>query len=282
MGGQTNIALGLVLLGDSLTERWGVSLGAVLERPVFNTGVGGQTSSQVAARQGGAPALVTIGGGVIPSSGAVTVSVSVNLFQRNGDGEMQQDGTLAGIPGTLRALKTAANGSTWQEQYEYTFTRKTPGNAAPCPANSPFQTGDENRNRIPIIGIGRNNFKSTAPEVIVEQVKSMLDWSEQGKKGIVLAVPPWTDDTPSDVVALANLNAELQNALSARFVDVPAFLRSEDTLQSVGITATTQDLSDIAAGLTPTSFRTDEGHYNNAAYQAINGLISGIILQRGY
>src|ERR1043165_4079862 len=77
----------IVTWGDSLT--WGgqsssrdttypADLGRLLARTVFNAGVGGQTSSEIAARQGGAPALLGFEGNLLPPIGkATTNSVSV-------------------------------------------------------------------------------------------------------------------------------------------------------------------------------------------------------------
>ncbi|MBM9467278.1 SGNH/GDSL hydrolase family protein [Nakamurella leprariae] len=281
----------LIFVGDSLTANWGSAAGAgasaalatSLGRASVNIGIGGQTSPQIAARQGGVPALCTVSGGVIPASGSVSVTAwSTNLAQLTSAGSRSFVGTLAGVPGTLTG--TRDSGGT----YTYTFTRTTPGIAVPCPAGTPFQTGYQWRDRVPIVCVGRNNFKAgqDEPAVIVGHARSILDWSRRGADGLVLSVPPWEGESVSGEFAstrarLDALNAALLAAFPTRFIDTAAYLRSAAVLQSQGITPTATDLQNITDGITPESFRSDAGHYNAAAYAAINALLTQAFTARG-
>ncbi|WP_196259686.1 SGNH/GDSL hydrolase family protein [Pelagibacterium limicola] len=87
----------VVAWGDSLTRGAGVSgdafrypvrLSAMLGgRTVVNRGIGGQTSTQIAARQGGVPILVTLDGDAIPASTLWTFNWSQNTdgwYSRSG------------------------------------------------------------------------------------------------------------------------------------------------------------------------------------------------------
>lgn len=272
----------LVIVGDSLSAGWLQYLPGLIAslggREVTTIGIGGQTSPQIAARQGGKPALLTVSGNTIPASGSVAVTAwSTNLLQITSDGTRSIVGQLCGIPGTLTATRTAG------PTYSYTFSRTAAGVATPCPASSPFQCGHGDIGKIPIICIGRNNISDT-PESIVAQAKAIFDYSGTGK-GLVLSIPPKDVEinTPtSDRAKVDAINTALRDAFSPYWVDWAAYLRSSDTLASVGITATATDLQNISDGVTPLSFRSDELHLNAKAYEAATNLISQHIISKGW
>jgi len=272
----------LLQVGDSLTENQGTGTNSAAIKTAFgsatvtNIGKGGQTAAQVAARQGGAPALVTVAGGIIPGSGGVTVTVEVNLLQINStSGSWSIDGVLAGIPGTLSMVKTSGT-------YAYTFTRKAAGNAIPVGAGIPFATGHAYRDRIMVICVGRNGFSypepnRDSPEKIVDLIRQMIAWSTRNPDDhLVFSIPPTTEETPGTAnrILLDAANAAIRKAFQRNWVDAAAYLRSEVTLRSAGITPTAQDTTDIGNSVTPTSFRGagDLLHYNAAAYVALGVL----------
>lgn len=272
--------------GDSLTENWGSNNNNIEIRDAFgsanvtNIGKGGQTSPQIAARQGGVPAMLTISGGKIPASGGVTVTSDTNLFYMNAaSGSWSQEGLLLGVPGTLSVSKASGT-------YTYTFTRMNPGIEVASPNPAPFLTGQTWRNRALTIGIGRNNFKTSTPAQIVEHVRGIIEWSTRNPSDhIVLSIPPSTAETPgtADRTALDAANAALAAAFPRQWVDWAGYLRSEVTLAQAGITPTSQDLTDISNSVTPTSFRGagDNLHFNGAAYDVINTLILAAFAARG-
>jgi len=122
---------------------------------INNRGVGGQTSTHIAARQNGIPALISVTGNQIPASGAVAVSAySTDLLYNSGtSGSLALTGTLAGVPGVLSGTPTSGIGTA-----PYTFTRTTAGSAVNCPANTPFITdlGAQTQERTGIYKAGRN------------------------------------------------------------------------------------------------------------------------------
>lgn len=283
--GGTDVAK-ILQAGDSLTENWGSNNNNIEIRDAFgstnvtNIGKGGQTSPQIAARQGGVPAMLTLSGGKLPASGGVTVTSDTNLFYMNAtSGSWTQDGLLLGVPGTLSVSKTSG-------VYTYTFTRTNPGLEVAAPNPAPFLTGQAWRSRALTIGVGRNNFKTSTPAQIVEHVRGIIEWSTRNPSDhIVLSIPPSTVETPgtADRTLLDAANAALAAAFPRQWVDWAGYLRSEVTLGQAGIAPTSQDLTDIANAVTPTSFRGagDNLHFNAAAYDVINTLILAAFAARG-
>src|SRR5690606_37503257 len=113
----------IVCWGDSLTtSSYPRFLAKLTGRTVTNRGVGGNTSAQIAARQGGRPTYVKLAGGRIPTSGAVDVA-EFTVVPMTQYGRQQLEGTLGGVRGVLHRHSDTA----------YTFTRAQAGEAVDAP-----------------------------------------------------------------------------------------------------------------------------------------------------
>ncbi|KSU52908.1 hypothetical protein [Microbacterium enclense] len=284
-GADPTPVLAILQVGDSLTENWGSNnnnielKNAYGAANVLSIGKGGQTSPQIAARQGGVPAMLTVAGGKIPASGSVGVTPDANLFYMNAaTGTWSQAGTLAGVPGTLLLTKTSGG------VYTYTFTRTTAGAEVATPAPTPFRTGFDWRDRIMTVCIGRNDFKTSTPQQIVDRIRAIIEWNRSDpSQHIVLSIPPSNAETPgsADRALLDAANAAIKAAFPRQWVDWAGYLTSALTLQQAGITPTSQDTTDIGNGIVPTSFRGDALHYNAVAYDVINALVLAEFAARG-
>ena len=257
--------------GDSLTasagatanekrfpQALGLRLGSVAS--VNNRGVGGQVSADIAARQGGAPALITLAGNQIPATGGVQVtSYSTDLLFNSGNsGSLSLTGTLAGVPGTLSGNNVAGRGNA-----TYTFTRTSAGSVTACPAGTPFipDLGTATRSRVQIFTYGRNDgTNSTALNNILAalaaSVAHQTAYAPRYLVGGTLASPG---------ESLAGFNA-VRDALAAahpgRFVDLNAPPSVEEMAQinfvpdSYGAYSNGRtDAGDIAAGYIPSGMR---------------------------
>ncbi|PZE66885.1 hypothetical protein [Curtobacterium sp. MCBD17_021] len=276
----------IVQHGDSLSANWGkqaADLSTRLgNRTLVNQGIGGQTSLQIAARQGGAPTRATVAGGVIPASGSVSVTLSVAL---RSDTNVPSNVVIAGVAGTFVATD-ASNYLTG------TFTRKAAGLPAVAPAGSPVQTGYEYRDMWPIYWYGRNNFKDqNGAAQIVSDLRGSLEWNQHRAHALILSIPPWAGEENGLAIRtiLDNTNAAIRDAFPREFVDTAARLRSADVITATGNTPTAQDLTDIANGLTPTVFRltnadgsVDPGHLGPVGYTALNMIVNEIYTSRGW
>ncbi|SEQ53738.1 hypothetical protein SAMN05428969_3428 [Devosia sp. YR412] len=115
---------------------------------VANLGIGGQTSTQIAARSG-APLLVTVLGDKIPANGtAVIVTKNVNLLMAGGKNTGSMEGTLCAVQGTM----TTDSGGNWS------FSPSSPGVEVSCSGSQRFDSSlsKEMRPRITWFWMGRN------------------------------------------------------------------------------------------------------------------------------
>lgn len=284
-GGSTE----LVLWGDSLTQNWsnGTNLVAIQQAfgadSVTNRGVSGQTSQQIAARQGGWPTFTTVTGGSIPASSAVGITPDVNFLYIGNQtgGTRTANAVIAGVPGVVTMVKTADPNAT----FTYTFTRDTAGVAVAVPGTVPILTGYEDRNKVMVISLGRNDYATAGTaEAIVPRIRGMIEWNTRNRNDHIIRLFPASQSETLGTANRTTLNA-VNDAIRRNFprnvVDEPAWFLSENALLAEGITATATDKQNISEGVTPLSLRIDTLHYNAAAYAIINKQILAEFRARG-
>jgi len=287
-------ATGVTIHGDSLAAGWAAynatgELATLTGRAVTVDGIGGQRTVQVAARQGGAPTLLTVAGDLIPASGSVAVTAwSVDLLAPPTAGFSTIVGSLGGVKGTLRGGR-----NTGDTVNTYTFTRTTTGAAMPVPPGTPFSTGTPAQKTIPVFIQGRNDIGSgaigggygfrTPLAEILASIEKELSFSPNRGRAILLAPLPTTDERnrPADGShPYDQLVTAMRTTFPAHFADWGAYLRSDAAFAAAGITKTAQDIQDIADGVTPSSFRGDSVHPQATGYKASNAFLAAIITSR--
>ncbi|KKB11063.1 hypothetical protein VE25_14890 [Devosia geojensis] len=248
--------------GDSLTAGAGStgaggypSAAAALLTPpraVANMGIGGQSSTQIAARMNARPISVSVASDTIPASGPVAVTdKSVNILIGSGAFVGSQAGSLAGVAGMMT---TDAAGN-------WTFTRMSDGPPVACPPGSRFITrlGESLHPRTHWLWLGRNGAQSGFS--VEEDIAAIATHLRHGRF-LVGAILPSAGDSAAAIAAIAARNAHLASAHGRRFVDLLA------VLQAAG-DGSSGDAADIAAGLTPRSLRSDDVHLNDAGYALV-------------
>lgn len=254
--------------GDSLTYTdysgipgaWVTQLAALTGRIHFNGGWSGQTTDQIAARQGGLPSMITVEGNTIPASGSVSVTLANPKPVRQAASRFVM-GTLAGIPGKFQEVTSNV----------VTFTRTSAGVATSCPPGTLFLPDDAPAyaDRTVTIWTGRNDVYTATPAAIVERIRAMIQYlTPRVKRIMVLEIPPSETSTATHSLLLAMNNA-IKAAFPEQWVPIATYLRSPEAATAAGITFSTDDQADIAAGITPRSFRVDTMHFNATACTAI-------------
>lgn len=277
----------LYAVGDSLTAGTGASvpntgypakLSALLGRQVVNDGSGGQTSTQIAARQGGTPATVTFASNQIAATtSAQTVTVNVDLLT-GAAGQFSRTGTIGGVHGTLTGATTLAT---------YTFTRDTAGSVVTLSGATAFIPDAlvSYGQQLGLFWSGRNDFKTVSTATIVANVQSMAAaLRAYSKRYVVLSIPPDSGETNGIFVRtqLDAANAALAAAFPNNWVDVAGYLRTDAAFTAAGISKTAQDITDIGNGVTPSSFRSDSVHLNDAGYALVAAQVAAFLTAKGW
>ncbi|HIE8893504.1 TPA: hypothetical protein ACXP4G_002921 [Klebsiella pneumoniae] len=255
---------------------WGHSFinnGAFLNRlraltglPTYNFGLSGQTSDAIAARQGGAPAHYAPVGGSIPASGAVTLTPAVPGPCRSLAAPVALKCNLAGVDGTF----------TW-DGTNAVFTRETAGDAVSVsvqvplyvypittvnvsgsiPAGTLYEEHDE---CINLFWIGRNNLSET--DLIMQTLDSMVEYVKPIGEKIAILAEFNSSGEPTGSTGY-NQMMELNNRYQDKYPDFYCAINGVDVRQNFINNAnpdSPDDMSDVAAGLTPRSLRYDNLH----------------------
>jgi lysophospholipase L1-like esterase len=261
----------IIAWGDSWTSGIGASNGnsfpeqlAVLTgRSVFNAGVSGQTSDQIVARQGSAPALLTLPNDTIPASGSVAIE-DQSTFPVTAEGPGPIAGTLSSVHGTLSF------------ESRLVFTRDFPGSSVSLAPQSPF-TPDafDSRTVINVFWIGGNNFFN--PGEVKADIASAVGFLSAGKF-VVLGIlnagsEPAGTLSYNDVV---QLNADLAAAYPDNFIDARGILVEGYDLSNPA------DVLDHANDVPPTSLRNDDQHPNDAGYALIAAQVAAFIQNQAW
>lgn len=262
--------------GDSLTAGAGSSgsgagqgaypkqlkdrLGAVVSA-VNNRGVGGQTSIEIEARDGGAPMLATFPSNQIAASGTTALnSWSTSLITNQGPGNMT--GTFVdanGVPiaGTLSVPSFDGSG----RATAMNFARTTAGSVANVSANVPFvpDLGVTGRPRCKLFIYGRNNInQAQIMASLAAGVGYQTAYVPRYLIGYVLAGPSDTESTRSTI---ATINAAILDQYPGNVVDTNA----PPTAGEMTLLGFTMDAVTYVDGTGVPTGRTDAADINGRA-----------------
>lgn len=247
----------IVCIGDSLTHGVGqvpfsTALATLTGRTVTNYGLGGQTSTEIAARFGASSTYLSVAGDSIPASGSVNVTVyDVDLLRTGAGASMTV--YLAGIKGTL----TRAAGVGVFEG-AYTFTRDVAGSVTPVSTRVKIRPDTSAlKERIAVIWIGNNNY--TEDTIIQRDILAIIrSLAAMKTRCIILTMLNGdylgrrANDSPNtDYLSIINTNKNIMR-LHTNVVDIQKLLPK----------VTLTDIVD------PT-YRIDEIHLTTAGYALV-------------
>ncbi|MEO8225468.1 MAG: hypothetical protein ABI661_11755 [Gammaproteobacteria bacterium] len=261
----------IIAWGDSWTSGVGAvdgmsypdQLATITGRPVFNAGVSGQTSDQIAARQGSIPALLTLPNDTLPGSGPVMIEFQ-STYPVSAEGPGPITGTLAGIHGTL----SFAGG--------LVFESATPGAATSVPPRSPFIPDTfGSQAEINVFWNGGNNFYD--PSGVQADIAASVAFLSTGKFIVLAILNPGSEGSGTQTYAeIVQLNADLAATYPANFIDIRA------VLVAAYDPASAEDVRDHARDVPPASFRNDDEHLNEAGYGVVAETVAALIRVKGW
>lgn len=279
--------------GDSLTAGSGGSgqtLSSVLSsllpgRLVNNWGIPGQTSDQIAARQGGKPVTLNITGGQLPASFATAVVVpSTLLLSTPADNTTRYlSGTINGTPATLIRAATGGPPSTTES---YTIMAAGTPSAVTVPSWAQFipDQGFNARESIQTLWLGRNDTVRTGLPALVAACAAQMT---QPRRYVVIGVLPSLEETTGSGASRTSIDTA-NTALAAAHGDlfVPATPPTVAEMAAISYTPSGQDNTDIAAGVFPTGMRSDGSaphiHLTGPGYEIFARRVKAVIDAKGW
>ena len=281
----------LVVWGDSMTAflAGGSWLANKLGdgRVIRFKGVGGQTSVQIAARQGGATVTGSVSGAQIPASGAVSITGMYPMPTTNqgGDGAF----SINGIVGTLQY-----NGNS------PIFTRSTAGSVVPVtnpvtivPVLEETAGGVAyNLNEYTaVLWLGRNSVGGSFGETDVSVYTGVINKIRNlAKRIVILSIFNGTGETSgsSNYSAIAARNSAIQSAFPQYWYDIRAdfVAQSKTWLQanynSYYLSSWGSGDTDVANDVPPQALRLDGIHLNTYGNELLAELLAARITSLGW
>lgn len=282
-------------IGDSLTAGTGgggTTYSTVLESltgiRTENYGIGGENVNTIAARQGGLVMLVN--NITIPATAGTTVNIGTSaqgILCNNGKYAfplLQGSGTFGGIN---NCLISGVLGQIQLVSGNYQFSRYDSGSTVTISRPTPIITNVASRkpyNKM-VIWIGQNGGYDTTAEWI-SVIKQMINFSDV-KDYIICGL------TSGTAASRASEEKSFLDEFGRHYLNLRAYLTtpiydgSNNIISSYGLsdaslTATAQDLTDIASGITPISLRMDPNDENNVHFNASGYTVIGtLIYKRG-
>lgn len=267
--------------GDSLTEGYGtltsITLGGIAGPTmpstlaemtgieVFNMGIYGELSRDIACRQGGLKMYVN--DIVIPEEGSVEISQIIcedgNVMTLgnlgDGNGIAWHEGfdacTIGGITGRLDY--NYSDGT-------YIFTRESAGEVLVIDKDTEVITPQsiDRRNDILVIQMGNNGGWDEDPNVLIAQYDAMILHSDY-RYYIIIGDTDFNSELDSDY----EWEAALQEAYGDHFLNMREYLCDIDRFAECGLTPNSDDYFRISIGEVPLSFKCDDQtHLNSYGY----------------
>ncbi|QGJ87278.1 hypothetical protein SEA_WOCKET_32 [Gordonia phage Wocket] len=249
-------------------EDWGSKLAVLTGQTITNMGSSGQRAEEIAAQMGGITFTATVTGNSIPASGAVALT-NLELNPVRGGEISSYTVKIAGVVGTLAR---GANDST------VNFTRTTAGSAVTVPAVVDVESvsGPALNHRIHFIAFGVNNEPLITAGSPTQRVEDIMAWYKACTSVLTPARPRFVvwgmlDRGASEGVGttigilIRKVEDYLAQQYGSDFVPIRRLLASYRALAIAGITPTSTDDTDIAAGAIPDSLRDAGSVHLNAA-----------------
>lgn len=236
-----------------------------------NLAVGGETSSQIAARANAWPTTITLDG-PIPASSASSVlgDTSVGI-------PSAQSGSLTAYVLDVPVVLSYSSGRCSVRR------RETAADPLTVPAGTPvtFEHGLTAAWDRQVVWVGRNDGQPRTMTV-PDRVARIIGRGHTGRS-LVLGVTnnsaePSGSSAHADILAT---NAALAAVYGDRYLDIRTYLVT-DGLAAAGITPTSQDLADVAADIIPVSLRSDSTHLNAPGYTLVGQQIHARLQTLGW
>ena len=255
---------------------------------VYNMGVGGETATTIAARQG-ALDIITTEAFIIPATAS---AVQIDFKASNGGTVMPRAQTAGGwapctIAGVEGRLSVTIKGNQPYEIDKATFTRSTAGEAVVVPAGTKIIPEAHSMEAdVNIFFAGTNggwtpNHEKVSDtdensEALVELIKKQI--AHTGKSKYIVIGLTWGYTSAND-----NVNNHLREAFGDNFLDLKAYLASEQALEDAGITPTEEDINRIKGGHVPPSLLfSDMTHFTSAGYTLVAQQVYNKMIELGY
>lgn len=268
-------------------------LGEYLGVESVNLGIGSETSDMIAMRQGGIPIYVdhlTIPEDCTPVEITVMVDGSdeVSSFGLYGF-EGVNDVEIAGVKGKITGKNGQTDGRFNTSVY---FTRNESGEKVEITERTRIITKYMNEKRaddILVIWVGSNDLyganDTSLFETIVANQEAMINYAGTDEFIIVGYTADMYIGNNNYRTCVDDFNALMAEKWGEKFLNVKAYMGTEQCLADHGITPTEKDMEFLNKGWIPPSLLEDSAnliHFNQLGYDIVADMVAEKIVELGY
>lgn len=260
---------------------------------VCNYGISSQSSGMVTARLGSNEVFVTLTNNQIPASGEVqltdikcTSGNIANLFAYS---------ATAYVPCVINGVRGRLSKASNSDYTKIKFIRDSDGSAISVKPRTKIVVDDMgSKHHACIFWFGKNDFASAGNHVvdgILDNYANAVKYVSHDKfiiLGETCSLTSSFEPDGSDRATLDTINSTLALTYPDNFVDINAYLASEQALTDVGLTATDADTANMEKGLpceqlmVHNTDSSDIVHPNECGRQAIANKIYDFMSRKGW
>lgn len=275
---ESDIRFKIACYGDSLTYGTGgmpytKTIENISKKSILaaNLGVGGESSKNIAIRQGGIP--IYTNEFIIPST-KEAVEIQIN----NGDNSIgiALQGTAGLNPCYINGIEGNIKYNSQTKKYE--FERIEEGISVKVDSGTRIITKgmSKYKDSTMVIWAGTNDIPdSSTVENVIKNIDLMIEYNDSSNY-IVVGLT-----SKSHIPDVIEVNEALSQKYREHFLDIRKYIL-ESGLTDLNISPTAQDLEDLSNGEIPTSLRSDNVHFNTNGYTIIGTQIYNKLLSLGY
>lgn len=275
-----NSNIRVVCYGDSMTEGTGgngmtmpIALAQISGAEVINYGGFGETTSCIAARQGGNPQY---------SNFDVTIPEDTTPVEVTFSGKYGYEMLLVFADAGINPCEFAGVKGKYfiDEEGNRFFQRSESGESVFAKEGTPLITyamQDKSDEDVIVLWTGNNEQPSNEEEVnmTIKQQHEIIDYSGSDKY-IVISLTSYDMLPEIDLI-----NSMFKEEYGEHYLDLREYMLN-DALSDAGIEATETDIEDIRIGNVPSSLRTDEVHGNSTFYKLAGEQVYKKLKELGY
>lgn len=146
--------------------------------------------------------------------------------------------------------------------------------------------GSLHNNAVAFVNIGKNNISSSVGmhKSILEATRAAVNYLDSHNDGHTIILGHFVDlNSPEgEKLEINSLNRKMKSLYADRFIDIQAYIMSNEVWTDLGLTKTSADIAAIEAGQLPPSLGRDGAHLSADVDSQIANKILNVLTNKGW
>lgn len=145
--------------------------------------------------------------------------------------------------------------------------------------------GSTHANAVALVNLGKNNVEwSDGAKTVIEGTRLAVDYLDNANDGHTIVLGHFVNNNQGTIGKdnIIKINRQLKTLYRGRYIDVQAYLMSEQVWTDIGITKTAEDIAAIANGVLPLSLGRNASHLSEAVDTQLAKQIVNLVSLKGW